>query len=185
MKHIKDLGVITQEGIEIKELKRFPSMEWGDEGGLQAAIFLDGEFMGTLFQAGEGGCANFSCPSAVAYQKIAEAGCAFLKRVDKAYGPNTQYSWLKNKTVKNMNDDDFEAVVTNIEEEAEIRTQVRKALIQGYKSVVVIEQETQFSYLYYQCEGVTSREVEDFLKRKKVQYTDFKIYTSHILNTRF
>lgn len=184
MKNIKDLGVITEEGIEIKELKRFPSMEWGEEGGLQAAIFLDGEFMGTLFQAGEGGCANFSCPSAVAYQKIAEAGCAFLKRTNKDYGPETKYSWLKNKTVANMNDDDFEAVVTTIEEEADKRAQATKGLAKGYKAVVAIEQEFQFSYLYYQCSDITDQEVEDFLHRKKITYNSFKIYTVNTLTTR-
>ena len=117
MKDIKNLGIKTQEGFEVRNLNRFPSLEWGEEGGLEADLYLNGVWAGTIFQAGEGGCASFTYANlGVEEKELAEKGLAFLKRCDESYGPNSKYEWLRDKTVAKFDDDDIEAIVNTIEE---------------------------------------------------------------------
>ena len=140
MKQINDLGIMTLEGLSIKNLQRFPSMEWGPEGGMSADIYYKGVKVVEVFQEGNGGCASASITQAGEdiLGEIRDAGLTFLRRVDKAYGPNTQYSWLKNKTVKNFNDDDWEAVVNSLENRYEDVALAAKRFTQGYKAVAIV-----------------------------------------------
>ena len=57
MKQVKDLRITTKEGFSVKNLQRFPSMEYGEDGGLQADLYCNGDFLMTVFDAGDGGCA--------------------------------------------------------------------------------------------------------------------------------
>jgi len=59
MKDIKDLKITTAEGLSVKNYKRFPSSEWGEEGGMQADLYLKGVHVGTVYDAGDGGESNF------------------------------------------------------------------------------------------------------------------------------
>lgn len=168
MKQVKNLRIKTKEGFEIRNLKRFPSMEWGEEGGLEAEVYLDGENLGTLYQAGNGGCASFTYPNSEAYKKIAEKGIVFLQRVDKAYGPNSPYDWLKKKTAKSFDDDDIEAIVTTIEERYDDVTVVKKLFKKGYKAVALLKNDHSTHYLQYRVVDITLPEVTAWLKKNKM-----------------
>lgn len=177
MKNIKNLKIRTKEGIEVKNLQRFPSMEWGDEGGLQADVYVNGEYVGQLYQAGDGGCASFTYPGSEAYTKIAEAGIMFLQRVDKAYGPNSQYDWLKKKTARLMDDDDIEAVINNIEDRYMDVSVAQKIFKKGYKAVALLKNDHTTQYLQYHVSDITEAEVYKWLKENKLaeEYPEISI----------
>ena len=163
MKHIKNLKIKTVEGLEVGDLKRFPSMEWGEEGGLQAKLYLNGIPVGTLYQEGNGGCADFTYDNSDMRTKVAEACLTFLKRVDANYGPKSKYEWLKNKTAKDINDDDIEAVINNIEERYDDVQVAKKIFKQGYKAVALLKNDYQTQYLQYKVADITVAEVREWL----------------------
>ena len=102
MKNIKNLGIKTLEGFEVGNLQRFPSMEWGDEGGLQADVYYKGIKILQVFQEGNGGCAiTYTNANYDANQAEIDLQCLrFLQRVDEDYGPNSRYGDLfKNKKI--------------------------------------------------------------------------------------
>ena len=84
MKDIKDLKITTAEGLSVKNYKRFPSSEWGEEGGMQADLYLKGVHVGTVYDAGDGGESNFY-GSAKEYdvEALKTASFNFLSRKDK------------------------------------------------------------------------------------------------------
>ena len=95
MKQVKDLKIKTQEGFEVKNLERFPSREFGENGGLAADLYLDNIYVGHLYQAGDGGMADFSWSGSTdKYSpiEVKEKVHSFLLRNDKDYGPNSKYS---------------------------------------------------------------------------------------------
>ena len=178
MKEIKNLGIFTKEGIEIKNLQRFPSLEWGPTGGLQAEVCLNGKLIGTLYQAGDGGCANFTYNNSADYAELAKAALAFLKRVDENYGPNSKYEWLKNKkTYQDIGDDDIEAVITDIEEYYDDVKQAAKSFRAGYKAVVVLKSDWQTDYLQYHVSDISNNDVDQWLAKNdtKKKYTHYRI----------
>lgn len=115
MKNIRDLKIKTKEGFEIKNYMRFPSREWGDEGGCKADVYYKGAYVGTMYNKGDGGMADFDFDNSISKDKKTEIKTEllkFLKRIDDAY---SEYSWLKNKTPETINGDDFDALVMNFE----------------------------------------------------------------------
>ena len=107
MKHSKIVRVRTLEGLSIKDYKTFPSHEWGDDGGMQADIYLKGTLVGTIFDAGEGGMADFYPTSTADIKSFKEACFKFLKRKDKDY---FKYEFMP-KQASAMNEDDYVCVV--------------------------------------------------------------------------
>ena len=185
MKQIKDLNVTTKEGLSVKNLERFPSMEWGDEGGLKAELWLDGNtYVGTLFQAGNGGMANFTWNAnliAETREQIKQYVFKFLMRNDKDFGPNSKYEFMRDKTPAKIDDDDIEMLIIILEEEYDARQVVNKSLKRGYKSVARVNQGYQFKYIQYMKKGITKKEVSDYLKKNNVAYETIDIYTSNDL----
>jgi len=179
MKSIKDLKIKTKEGIEIKNLQRFPSMEWGEEGGLAADVYLNKEYIGHLHQSGDGGCASFSGYTREGYNKIAEAGMAFLTRVDKDYGPEGRFSWLRNKDVNKFQDDDLETVIIHIEERYDDIKEAKKEFKNGYKAMAVISNDYERRYLFYRVNDITTKEVRKHMLERGLdkKYSDVQIIT--------
>ena len=163
MKHVRDLKIKTKEGFSIKNLKRFPSMEWGDEGGLQADVYYKDNFVGTLFQKGEGDCANmdFTTYGRNNIDMLKTAALSFVKRCDRNWN---KYDWLRNKEPKDFDDDDWEALVDTIEERYDDVKAISKSFKAGYKSVVVISNDFNKQYLQYKCDGMTLGEVLGYMK---------------------
>ena len=180
MKNIKDCKIKTQEGFELKNLQRFPSMEWGDEGGMKAHLYYQGSFIMEILQEGNGGCACcYTNDVYKAHELEIKLQCLrFLKRVDDAYGPNSKYDWLKNKTINKINDDDWEAVATNIENRFDDIKLAQKAFKQGYKAIALLRNDWQTATLNYKVENISREDVLKWLNKNpdvKKQYPEFEI----------
>ena len=165
MKTIKNLTIKTVEGIALKNLQRFPSMEFGEEGGLQVDIYLLGKKIGTLYNAGDGGCANFTTDGGSEnYTKLAKAVFDFLIRVDKDFGPNSQYDWMRKKTsYKNISDDDLLSAAELIEERFYDFKAVQKIFKKGRKSAVILKNGSSVRYLEGNIPDLTMQQVEKFV----------------------
>ena len=185
MKQIKDLKITTKEGLSVRNLQRFPSLEFGSEGGLQAELWLDGNtYVGKLFQEGNGGMANFTWNANLiteTREKIKQYVFDFLLRNDEDFGPNSKYEFMRDKTPTKIDDDDIEMLITILEEEYDARRIVAKSLRNGYKSVARVNQGYQFRYVQYYVNDITKEEVSDFLKKNKITYETIDIYTSNDL----
>lgn len=178
MKTIKNLGIKTHEGFEVKNLQRFPSMEWGDEGGMKAEVFYIGKLAFTIYQEGNGG-------EAITYwtdygrehlEEIKTDTLEFLKRVDNDYGENGRFDWLKNKTVKDINDDDFESLVNNLEKRYDDIKFAKKQFKKGYHSIAVLDSDYEVKYLSHI--GIMADSfVEQYLEQNnlKEQFRNFEI----------
>ena len=142
-------------------------MEWGDEGGLQADIFYKNNFVGTVFNAGDGGCANmdFTEYGRKNIDTLKVAALSFLKRCDENWN---KYDFLRDKLPKAIDDDDWESVVNLIEERYDDVKAIKKSFKKGYKSVVILSGDVSKTYLQYKVGGITLDEVEDYIKRNNL-----------------
>lgn len=179
MKNIKNLGITTIEGFEVRDLQRFPSMEFGEEGGLQAELYYKGKHIMRVYQEGNGGCA-ITYPENYYREHKTEIDLQclrFLKRVDKSYGSDSPYEWLRDKKIDKINDDDWEAVVNNIEEYYDDVKAAAKSFRAGYKAVVSMKSDYQTSYLAYHVSDITLEEVRVYMKKEGLdkKYKDIKI----------
>lgn len=176
MKNVKDLGIKTKEGLEVGNLQRFPSMEYGEDGGLQADVFLHGIKMLTVFQKGDGGCAitHLTESGSISLGKLKEAGLNFLKRVDENYGPNTKYKWLQEKTIKTFDDDDWQAVVENIEERYDDLQAAKTRITGGASAVIVCKNDWETLYMS------THQSQEDFENDAMFKYRLTKTVEAHL-----
>jgi len=184
MKHIKDLGFKSKEGIEVKDLQRFPSMEWGEEGGLQAEIYFNGVHVMRVYQEGNGGCACTYNVNEQIMPEFRKAALEFLKRTDDAY-TSGEFSWLVGKTPEKLDDDDFEAVVLSMENHYDTLKEAKKAFNKGAKTFVYIE------YAGGLISSLTSpfnisgnyALVQDYLiKNKKPQPKEIKFYSAESIS---
>lgn len=176
MKNIKDCLITSKEGFSVENLQRFPSMEWGDEGGLQADLLYKGDKIMTVFNEGNGGCAV--CHTTELYStkmgEIKSAALDFLKRKDKNWD---KYDFLRDKTYQDIDDDDFEGVVLLIEERFDDIKAVSKFFNEGFKSVGIAKNDLKTIYLRYRVEDISNEEVRDYLDKNlaKDNYTDVEI----------
>ena len=118
MKQIKNFQTITKEGFSVANLQRFPSREFGPEGAFQADILYNSQKIANIYQAGDGGCADARLDRSLTQDQVTEIKeklISFLKRYDYCYGESSPYEWLKKKTAQGVGDDEFEALVVNIE----------------------------------------------------------------------
>ena len=118
MKQIKNFQTITKEGFSVANLQRFPSKEWGDEGGFQADVLFKSQKIAQVFQQGDGGCADVYFEKDLTKEFLAEVKdnlISFLKRYDYCYQESSPYEWLKKKTAQDVGNDEFETLVVNIE----------------------------------------------------------------------
>lgn len=192
MKNIKNLGITTKEGFEVKNLQRFPSMEWGDEGGMQADVYFKGNHVMQVFQEGNGGCAiTYPTEYFKTHRFAVERECLkFLKRIDNDYGPDSPYEWLKNKKVAVcdiskpredlINDDDWEALVNNIEEYYDDVKSASNSFKAGFLAVACLKNNFETAFLQFRVADVTDDEVRVFLKKKglETKYPEFRILSN-------
>lgn len=177
MKQIRDLGITTKEGFSIKNLQRFPSMEWGEDGGLQADLYYKGDKIMVVYDAGNGGSAITYTTELYSMKmgEIKTAALTFLKRCDDNWD---KYDFLRNKAAKDIDDDDFESIVTVIEERYGVMYQLKKSFKNGYKSVAVLKNDLHIDYLQYKVDDVTMDEVKSYLVRNNLdkKYTGVELF---------
>ena len=155
MKQIKNFKTITKEGFSIANLQRFPSREWGEEGGFQADVLFNNQKIAKVFQEGDGGCADVYFEKDLTEELLTEVKenlISFLKRYDYCYQESSPYEWLKKKTAREIGDDEFEALVVNIEEAEETFKSALKKFKPGVNCVASIKHITEngFSNNYLQ-----------------------------------
>lgn len=179
MKNIKRLGITTIEGFEVRDLQRFPSMEWGPEGGLQADLYYKGNKIMQVLQEGNGGPAlTYTEDYYREHKTEIDLQCLrFLKRIDENYGPNSEFASLRNKRTNNIDDDDWEAVVNNIEEYYDDVKQAGKSFRAGYKAVAALKAPWQTDYLQFYNPNITDEDVSKWLEKNdpKGKYTHYRI----------
>lgn len=103
MLDIKDLKVKTFEGLAVKNYKTFPSREWGDNGGMQADMYLNDKKIGQIFDAGDGGMGTMSFENDADIKGFKTVCFKFLRRLDKDY----RNSKLAPKKADELNEDDY------------------------------------------------------------------------------
>jgi len=108
MKSIKKLKAVTSGVITVQNYKTFPSMEWGEDGGLDADICLNGKPVVHIYQEGNGGCACEEVLDATLHQQVKEEAFKVLKKYDDGY---QKYDFLKDKTAEKIDADDFESFI--------------------------------------------------------------------------
>ena len=135
MKNIKDLKIKSIEDLEVRNVKTFPSMEWGEDGGLEADIYYQGKFAVRIFQEGNGGCALDTERDDAVLKAAKPSILAILKRLDKAY---SYYSWLKTKTVENLDADDYESVANLFIEQYDLIKDAKKGFKKGCATFIAI-----------------------------------------------
>lgn len=135
MRNIKDLKIKSKEGLEVRNLKTFPSMEWGDDGGCEADIYYNGKFAVRVFQEGNGGCALDTERDDAILTAAKPSILAMIKRLDKTY---EQYDWLKNKTVDTLDADDYEAIVNLFLEQYDFIKDAKKCFKNGFGTFVAV-----------------------------------------------
>ena len=175
MKQIRDLEITTKEGFSVKNLKRFPSMEYGENGGVEADVYYNGDLIMTVFDEGNGGCAITYTKELYNLKKGEINGKALtcLKRLDKNWD---KYDWLKEKTPKDIDDDDWLGIVNIIEDYYDDYKQVKKAFKDGYKTIAVLSNDFQKAYLRYRVGDITIKEVEAYLNAHNLTKTYPDIY---------
>ena len=179
MKNVKMPGITTKEGFELRNLQRFPSMEFGDEGGLQVDIYYNKHKIMQVYQEGNGGPAiTYTEQYYLDHKTEIDLQCLrFLKRVDENYGPNSEFASLRNKRINNIDDDDWEALANNIEEYYDDVKAAAKSFRAGYKAVVALKCPWQTDYLQYRVADITDKEVAAWLAKNDTK----KKYTHYII----
>lgn len=192
MKDIKRLGITTQEGFEVQNLQRFPSMEFGEEGGMQADVYFKGNHIMRVYQEGNGGCAvTYRTDYYREHRFTIERACLeFLQRVDENYGPDSSYEWLKNKKVAVsstskpredlINDDDWEALVYNIEEYYDDTEMAKKAFRRGAGTVIALYGALRTRYLQTSTIDFAQKDIDSWLNKndKNGEYSHYRILKS-------
>lgn len=156
MKQIKNFKTITKEGFSIKNLERFYGPEWGEDSAFKADILYNNKKIAEIYQAGDGGCANARLDRSLTQDQIVEIKeklISFLKRYDYCYQGSSPYEWLKKKTAQGVGDDEFEALVINIEEAEETfksaQKRFKKVDVKGVANIVYVDN-NGFSHSYLQ-----------------------------------
>lgn len=176
MRHIKNLGIKTKEGFEVKNYSTFPSMEWGDDGGMQADLYYNGKKIGQVFQEGNGGCAVLhTYDSEIELtNEIKEKALTCLKRLDDSY---SKYDFLKSRQTKDVNDDDFESIVVEIAHMYDIKKDVSRYIKKGFQTIFLIERDGGLcSYLTYKVNNATEQEAKDYLSKNKINFKNVVRY---------
>lgn len=156
MKQIKNFKTITKEGFSIKNLERFYGSEWGEDSAFRADILYNNIKIAEIYQAGDGGCADARLDRSLTQDQVTEVKdklISFLKRYDYYYQESSPYEWLKNKTSQGVGNDEFEALVVNIEEAEETfksaQKRFKKTDAKGVANIVYIDN-NGFSHSYLQ-----------------------------------
>lgn len=158
MQNIKKLKSKSIEGLEVRNYQTFPSMEWGEDGGLQADLYYNGKFLARIYNEGNGGCAiaYMQTKSHDEWSDFKKACFDFLIRNDKDFGPQSKYEFMRNKTPNNLNDDDFETVVNLLKERHDHIKEGERALKRNWGKIAIIDEGYKFHY--FMCSASMTKE---------------------------
>jgi len=179
MKDIKDLNIKTKEGLEIRNLQRFPSMEYGEDGGMKCDIYYHDHKICDVYQAGNGGCADERYVDNITpelRQEFKQKVLACLQRLDSSYNPATsEYEWLKTKTADHIDGDDLEALELTIEDRYEDVQQAKKIFQDRWTTLGIIDREWQKDYVH--CNFLSVNEFAKWIsdKHPEIKYKNLQL----------
>lgn len=181
MQNIKNLKAKTLDGLTVKNYQTFPSMEWGENGGMQADLYYKGKFLARVLQEGNGGCAisYMQTKSETEWADFKKAIFDFLLRNDKDFGPNSQYKWMRDKTPEKIDDDDMEIAINLIKLRHDHIKEAEKALKKDYGKIAIVEK--GYETTYYFCNVLMT----DELFARQTKEKNFKLYTLEELQQAF
>mgnify|MGYP003290648368 CR=1 FL=1 len=177
MQNIKKLKTKTIEGIEVKNYQTFPSMEWGENGGLRADIYYKGKYVVQVYNEGNGGMAieTYQIKDQELINDFKKSVHSFLLRNDKNYGPNSEFKWLRDKTAESIDGDDLEEFVNLVYLHHEKIAEINKGLKKGYAKLAVCD--LGYEIKYYHCSYIMDeRTFKEKVQDKKCT-NNFKLYT--------
>lgn len=182
MQNIKKLKSKSIEGLEVRNYQTFPSMEWGEDGGLQADLYYNGKFLARIYNEGNGGCAiaYMQTKNDIECSDFKKACFDFLIRNDKNFGPQSQYEFMRDKTPNNLDDDDFETVINLLKERHDHIKEGERALKRNWGKIAIIDEGYKFHY--YMCSAGMTK--EQFLKNVQTK-CPFELYTLSDLQQAF
>jgi len=182
MQNIKKLKSKSIEGLEVKNYQTFPSMEWGEDGGLRADLYYKGKFLARVLQEGNGGSAiaYMQTKNEIEWAEFKQACFDFLMRNDNNFGPNSQYDFMRDKTAEKIDDDDLEMVINLLKERHDHIKESEKALKKNYGKIAVVDKGYQIQY--YMC---SMNMTDEFFKEKSKVKDPFKLYTLSELQQAF
>lgn len=177
MQNIKKLKAKTKENLEVRNYQTFPSMEWGENGGLRADIYFNNKFLARVFQEGNGGCAiaYMQTKNETEWGEFKKACYDFLLRNDKDF--------RQDKTAETIDDDDLERVVNLIYERHCHIKEGEKALKNHFGKVAVCDR--GYRYMYYFCSVLITEQQFKELCKNKQDTENFKLYTLTELQQSF
>lgn len=94
----------TIEGLEIKNLKTFPSMEWGENGGVSCDIYFKNKKIAEYFNDGNGGCADVKmCKnSIITHQELKDMCFTIADRLDPVFAATFTEEIRRMDTIENV-----------------------------------------------------------------------------------
>lgn len=156
----------TKEGFSFKNLKHFPSSEWGEDGGASADLYLtidkQNVKIGHVFNAGDGGCANFDWDKGIQDNQksgIMQKALDFLKRCHPSYSQDKGFNWLKNRTIDKFDDDDWDSVLVQLETFNDHVKIFKKMKDRGYQFIGVVDNGIECNY--YGCHSNQLQQLKD------------------------
>lgn len=120
----------TLEGIELKSVKHFPSMEWGPKGGTSCTIWYQGKKAFEFFNEGNGGCAHITQVGDITEKEFDKIAMQVHARLDPV--SQTQYS----PEILAM--EPIDSMVENLLNLLDNEKQFKKYVKQGYPYVLVV-----------------------------------------------
>ena len=133
-------NVSTLEGFSIKNLKRFPSSEWGDMGGVDVDVYYKGKKIMNVFNAGDGGMSKVAATDLfyLTADELKANALKLLKRLEPCY---STLPFLASKEAKDINEDDWLAVAEHIALGISDYAYVVASLKKGYATIAFLENE--------------------------------------------
>lgn len=180
MKNIKDLGIKTKEGFGVKNYQTFPSMEWGDDGGMKADVYLDDVRVGTVFQRGDGGCADFTWDQSAERAAVKQKLFDTLTRLEPLF-TNPEYVSVLPHTPEDCSDDEFEMLVNCIVEKRDAIKSCKEFYANGMPYTALVY---EGPYVHYLGSRISQKsEFENILKRsiENKKITSFNKYDGIVM----
>ena len=130
----KKLGFSTKEGLSLANFEDGWSMEYGKGGSYHCDLLFNNKVVAELTEYGNGGCLGINRKATNTDLKLAEAAIlACLKRLNKDYGPESQYDLCKNAT--ETGETEYASLAEMLLNEYDKRKDMAKTFKKGYKYV--------------------------------------------------
>ena len=167
----KKLGFSTKEGLSLANFEDGWSMEYGKGGSYHCDLLFNDKVVAELTEEGNGGCLGINRKATNTDLKLAEAAIlACLKRLNKDYGPNSEYDFCKNAT--ETSETEYASLAEMLLNEYEKRKDVAKNLKKGYKCVGVFDK----GYCYTMVASQSAEGIVAYAKANKIDGT-LNVYT--------